>query len=196
MHVFADLKPYLCTFEACDDHLTVFSSRKLWAEHEFNQHRRCTSYICYICSEALDNQQALLDHLGSRHAVSIQTQRQIQVVTSSAKTTEALPVETQKCPMCNATGWTTQRKFIKHVGGHMEDIALSTLPLEEDSETEDDDSEVSEAVTIQNPAALVPITAHGWNIHRDQITRLYRDMNLPLKEVQRIMTTDYNFKAT
>jgi hypothetical protein len=33
-------------------------------------------------------------------------------------------------------------------------------------------------------------------VHRDLITRLYRDEELPLREVQKIMETKYKFKAT
>ena len=44
--------------------------------------------------------------------------------------------------------------------------------------------------------AIVPRTPHEWNIHRGLITRLYRDMELPLKEVQRVMETEHHFKAT
>ncbi|KAJ9614627.1 hypothetical protein H2200_002764 [Cladophialophora chaetospira] len=49
---------------------------------------------------------------------------------------------------------------------------------------------------MRNPEALVPSTPQEWNVHRELITRLYRDQELPLKEVQRIMQTDYHFKAT
>lgn len=51
-------------------------------------------------------------------------------------------------------------------------------------------------VGSQKSGAVVPETAEEWNEHRDLITKLYRDMNLPLREVQRIMEEDYNFKAT
>jgi hypothetical protein len=44
--------------------------------------------------------------------------------------------------------------------------------------------------------AIVPRTAEDWAVHRGLITRLYRDMNLPLKEVAKILETDYHFKAT
>ncbi len=54
----------------------------------------------------------------------------------------------------------------------------------------------STASTLRKSMAVVPTTPQEWNVHRVLITRLYRDMELPLKEVQRIMETDYNFKAT
>ena len=50
--------------------------------------------------------------------------------------------------------------------------------------------------TVQKYRAVVPRTAQEWNVHRNLISHLYRDMELPLREVQRIMETDYHFKAT
>ncbi|KAK5453583.1 hypothetical protein LTS15_006769 [Exophiala xenobiotica] len=49
---------------------------------------------------------------------------------------------------------------------------------------------------VQKSAAVVPRTAEEWNVHRALITRLYRDEELPLREVQKIMETKYKFKAT
>ncbi|KAK5205087.1 hypothetical protein LTR41_009297 [Exophiala xenobiotica] len=49
---------------------------------------------------------------------------------------------------------------------------------------------------VQKSAAVIPGTAEDWNVHRDLITRLYRDEELPLREVQKIMETKYKFKAT
>ena len=50
--------------------------------------------------------------------------------------------------------------------------------------------------SAQKSSAIVPSCAREWDAQRDVISRLYHDMNLPLKEVQRIMEVDYNFKAT
>ncbi|KIW13977.1 hypothetical protein PV08_06758 [Exophiala spinifera] len=47
---------------------------------------------------------------------------------------------------------------------------------------------------VQKAGAFVPRTAEDWNVHRDVISSLYEE--LPLREVQRIMETNYNFKAT
>ncbi|KIW93529.1 uncharacterized protein Z519_06134 [Cladophialophora bantiana CBS 173.52] len=49
---------------------------------------------------------------------------------------------------------------------------------------------------VHNPRASVPRTPQEWNALRGVITRLYRDLELPLKDVQRIMEMEYNFKAT
>ena len=41
-----------------------------------------------------------------------------------------------------------------------------------------------------------PDPSSGWQPHQALITRLYKDEDLTLKEVKRIMETRYGFKAT
>lgn len=49
---------------------------------------------------------------------------------------------------------------------------------------------------VHKSLAVVPHTAEQWNVHRGLITRLYREQDLPLREVVQIMESKYNFKAT
>ena len=53
----------------------------------------------------------------------------------------------------------------------------------------------SRPATVQKSTAVVPSTTREWNAQRSVISRLYQDMDLPLKEVQRIMEKDFNFTA-
>ena len=39
-------------------------------------------------------------------------------------------------------------------------------------------------------------TAEDWQPYQSLITRLYRDENRTLKEVQQLLESDYNFRAT
>lgn len=48
----------------------------------------------------------------------------------------------------------------------------------------------------QMAGASVPRTKEEWDSHRTVITRLYSEQDLPLREVQRIMESQYKFKAT
>ena len=50
--------------------------------------------------------------------------------------TEATRVEDNECPLCRIVVGKPRRAFVKHVGRHMEEIALMALPrdVEEDSE--------------------------------------------------------------
>ena len=52
------------------------------------------------------------------------------------------------------------------------------------------------AASTQKSTAAVPRSIQEWNMRRGLITQLYRDNELPLKEVQRIMEMEHNFKAT
>ncbi|KIW97567.1 uncharacterized protein Z519_01151 [Cladophialophora bantiana CBS 173.52] len=58
-----------------------------------------------------------------------------------AKNVQARPIEGEQCTLCRKADWQTQRAFVKHLGKHLEDIALLALPLGDDSEdeTEGDD---------------------------------------------------------
>jgi hypothetical protein len=48
-----------------------------------------------------------------------------------------LPIapEELKCPLCLKSSWTSQRKFVTHLGRHMEDIALASLPTDVGSDS-------------------------------------------------------------
>jgi len=132
MHVFEDLQPYICTAADCPDILTTFASRKEWSNHEFSKHRCKTSYRCHSCSEDFASRNDCLDHYASVHAVT--DMRHTLAMLAAATTTVADPIAKQKCPLCGEAGWASQRKFVTHVGRHMEDVALSSLPREIDSD--------------------------------------------------------------
>lgn len=143
MHVFADIKPYICTFSTCADILTTFPSRELWTEHEFSVHRVAVSFSCYLCSQALSSENEVFNHLHTKHSVEIYLPSERHVAISKSKLTQAQPVGVQECPLCHKTGLQTQRAFGKHLGRHMEQIALLALPPEEDSGSELDDDDYS-----------------------------------------------------
>ena len=60
----------------------------------------------------------------------------LQVVLSTALVTERKAAEREECPLCQVVLGKPQRAFAKHVGQHMEQIALMALPRD----TEDDSS--------------------------------------------------------
>ncbi|EXJ67422.1 uncharacterized protein A1O5_09435 [Cladophialophora psammophila CBS 110553] len=136
IHVFTDIKPYVCTFNDCKDQLTVFPTRKLWAEHEFRNHRCRISFECYICSQHLDTEEMLFNHLRNEHSLTESRPGQLEAIIVRAKNVQARPIEGERCPLCRRADWQTQRAFVKHLGKHLEDIALLALPLGDDSENE------------------------------------------------------------
>lgn len=116
----------------------VFPTRKLWAEHEFSKHRCHVSFTCYICSRSLDSDKLLLDHLQVEHERGDLSEIQAQEIARTARITQTQPIGEQRCPLCQKTGWLTQRAFVKHLGKHLESIALLALPAEEEFESENE----------------------------------------------------------
>ena len=69
------------------------------------------------------------------HANSLAS-KPFHLILDAAKTMAAEPIEEQACPLCKAIPGKSQRNFAKHVGRHMETIALAALPraFEDDSD--------------------------------------------------------------
>jgi hypothetical protein len=141
MHVYADLKPYICTFEACSDMLNVFPSRKLWAEHEAINHFSDSFYECHDCERNFQEEAHFRIHLAKSHYVSDLNHAQSLVIISAAKSSKVRAFTGQFCPLCKQTGWPTQRVYFTHLGKHLEQIALSALPPDPDSDSESEPSQ-------------------------------------------------------
>ena len=135
MHFFADLQPYICTFADCADELAQFPNRAAWAEHEFSQHRITQSWSCPKCPQAFNNVPRWQNHIQERHCLFF-SDRNLNIAKDMACKTEATRIEDDECPLCRIVLGKPRRAFVKHVGRHMEEIALMALPrnVEEDSE--------------------------------------------------------------
>lgn len=146
MHVFADLRPYICTFSDCKDELAQFTTRATWVDHEFTEHRNEQTWNCPECSTKLASPSDWAQHLQEMHQ-RVFTGPQLHIARATASETYSRPVETEECPLCRIVLGKPRRAFAKHVGRHMEEIALMALPhnMEEDS---DESSESS--FTLEN----------------------------------------------
>lgn len=135
MHIFADLQPYICTFADCEDELAQFPDRAAWAEHEFSQHRITRSWSCPECPQAFNNGPRWQNHIQERHRLFF-SDRNLNIAKDMAYKTEAARIEDDECPLCRIVLGKPRRAFVKHVGRHMEEIALMALPrnVEDDSE--------------------------------------------------------------
>jgi hypothetical protein len=161
MHVFADLKPYICTFDGCSSMLDTFPSRKLWAEHEFTYHRSDVVFKCHECPREYNNEASFSEHL-EEHYIAGLSHTQCLALISAARSTKPRPLAGQHCPLCLEGGWQTRRKFVTHLGRHMEDIALSALPHEEQSDSEAEDESLStlnSRSTVPRPLAQLETTS-------------------------------------
>ena len=126
MHVFTDLRPYICTFTDCKDELAQFTNRAAWADHEFTEHRYDGIWYCPECSEKLASASDWEQHLQKMHQ-RVFTGPQLHVARDTAYQARPRPVETEECPLCRVLG-KPRRAFVKHIARHMKEIALMALP--------------------------------------------------------------------
>ena len=149
IHVFADIRPYICTFPGCTEELAQFSSRTDWGDHEFNHHRVNRTWRCPDCPVTTSSSEDNEDHAHSSHG------RQKAAVNWQTATRWALdartnPAEHERCPLCFITPGSSRRVFVNHVARHMEQISLLALPRDEtgsDEEAESNGSEPLDEIT-------------------------------------------------
>lgn len=136
MHFFADLQPYICTFADCEDELAQFPNRAAWAEHEFSQHRITRSWSCPECPQTFNNFPRWQSHIQERHCLFF-SDRNLNIAKDMAYKTEATRIEDDECPLCRIVLGKPRRAFVKHVGRHMEEIALMALPRNAEEHSEE-----------------------------------------------------------
>ena len=148
MHVFADLRPYICTFSDCKVELAQFSNRTTWADHEFSEHRYDQIWNCPECSERFASVLDWEQHLKEMHQRTF-SGPQLHVARNTAYREHPRPVETEECPLCCEILRKPRRDFVKHVARHMEEIALMALPCDtvEDSDDSSIDTDQSSLVS-------------------------------------------------
>jgi tetratricopeptide (TPR) repeat protein len=148
-HVFGDLKPYICTFEDCD--IKLFSDRREWFEHELLHHR--AQWHCDFCGENdFRSLKIFQDHIHSRHIQSMTDDQLDAIGEASKRFVNYVPA--LDCPFCH--DWeaklrlanlnisadeivvVTPDQFRSHVGAHMQQLALFSIPrgfLQDDADT-------------------------------------------------------------
>ncbi len=136
MHIFSDLQPYICTFTECGDEMAQFPSRAAWAEHEFSNHRTTQSWTCPECAKDFLEVSTWEKHLQEIHRLFFSCSN-LQVAKDMALKTEARQIEDDECPLCRIVVGKPRRGFVKHVGRHMEEIALMALPRDVEEDTEE-----------------------------------------------------------
>ena len=139
-HVYADLRPYVCTFANCSK--PYFGDLNEWFNHEMKSHR--VSYACQLCEGKLYSfDKQYLDHLRRRHpALLVGSDEQVYLDIAKKPVQQILA---EDCPCC--TDWTdrlrlrqpgieasepihvTPAVFKRHLASHLEQLALFALPL-------------------------------------------------------------------
>ncbi|KAF5590824.1 kinase domain protein [Fusarium subglutinans] len=145
-HVFRDLRPYVCTYEACSSTNDLYQSRKAWVDHEEAVHRpswRCRDHPdAWYASSASFQSHLLLEHDRGL------SDEQLQDLTNVSEL--ALIDERDTCPIC-----LEEKPFPKgltnHLANHLERIALFSLPTTTSAEDKNaDESDFSKFFNIDS----------------------------------------------
>jgi rubrerythrin len=163
-HVYRDLQPYICTFSLCASQ--PFSERHAWFDHELQSHRK--SWYCSYCKQSATNfhsSQELERHLRDTH-------RRLYTDAQAADILQASEIAHDKflassCPLCDE--WTlhpppdaaedapifaTVAQFRRHLGKHLEQLALFALPKLQAGEGGSSNVDTNHAIADENSAEL------------------------------------------
>ena len=138
--MFNDLQPYICTFEDCGFGLSTFATRRAWWAHELDFHWNLlmTRWACMLCGANFNEQVIFEDHLEVYHKVAMNPV-EIKAMSAAAERKGSSDFINQPCPICCCKAGETAMNFGKHVGKHMEEIALAVLPQSSEPDTDADD---------------------------------------------------------
>ncbi|KAF5576616.1 transcription factor Cys6 [Fusarium pseudoanthophilum] len=133
-HVFGDLRPYTCLFSRCAESNTDFDRRRRWQLHVDQYHWR--TWSCpFKCEGMFMSAVELGDHIRHQHLPSASDEHLATVVARGEVSVSNDVI--QECPLCRRA-ISGLKSYIKHVGRHLEQLALHSLPKIGDEELEDD----------------------------------------------------------
>ena len=119
-HVFEDLQPYICTFPHCPKENELYGSQREWFDHEVQLHRR--EWYCDVCSESFSEKAPFQEHIREKHS-ELGMGGNFEAVINRC---ERAVVSGIVCPLCGID--LTFQTLEKHLGLHLQEIALFALP--------------------------------------------------------------------
>jgi hypothetical protein len=134
--VFGDIRPYVCTFENCTRPDYLFGSRHEWFEHERQIHRR--EWFCHACQIPFSLQTEFQQHLLLNHS-ELFSSSELQIVVDRAERAIELP---QTCHLCSEQHLSDSLQ--RHLGRHLQQIALFILPGSIHEDTGSDSDRISD----------------------------------------------------
>lgn len=161
-HVFQDLRAYVCTFRDCTAGL--FQDRDAWFDHESSVHRRI--WTCLSCEEkSFETADRLSNHFTTTHPSDLGAGdwALAAMVAASSRAMDRMPAIS--CPLCDDLAIQPDSQaerrdgkassaaeltvpvglFRRHLAGHLEQLALSAIPISfDDSKLSDSDSHTSD----------------------------------------------------
>ncbi|KAK6062727.1 hypothetical protein SCUP515_13088 [Seiridium cupressi] len=135
-HVFRDLRPYICTYQACTTPYRMFATRYDWVCHESQLHRR--QWNCQKCSAAFDSKEEFQGHLEQSHA-GIWNGPQISILADMGEGPKSKAILSD-CRFCLRS--MPLKRMSNHVADHLEELSLFALPkldLDENQSLSDHD---------------------------------------------------------
>ncbi|KAL8791113.1 MAG: hypothetical protein Q9195_006057 [Heterodermia aff. obscurata] len=136
-HVYRDLQPYVCTFEGCSIGEETYESRHRWFNHEMQSHYRVWPCLGH-CNEVFQIQEELEQHVRAHIERNIPSSQLKVFVDMAARYPDKLRTEFE-CPLC-ASRIAGAASLEKHLGRHLEGLALFALPHPESASNEASES--------------------------------------------------------
>ncbi|KAK4085634.1 uncharacterized protein Triagg1_624 [Trichoderma aggressivum f. europaeum] len=128
-HVNKDLCPYVCVVDKCDDAIEIHSSRKEWLAHMSTRHQM--RWYCIVKSHIqpleFDSENGFIEHMRIEHPGKFRNDQLSLVAENSSRPKDSV---FDDCPFCIGTS----DNFEEHVGLHLRDLALRSLPWPDDDE--------------------------------------------------------------
>ncbi|KJY02193.1 hypothetical protein TI39_contig81g00001, partial [Zymoseptoria brevis] len=121
-HVYEDLPPYTCMHEDCQSIVQQFSRRNEWRKHTLDHYRY---WVCpYGCEESFTSVEDHCRHLSNAHHEDV-NEVMLKSISKSCARNDAS--QSAQCPFCSEEK-SNRKLWFKHVGHHLEQLALFALP--------------------------------------------------------------------
>jgi Clr5 domain len=198
-------------------------------QHEYDYHReylewRCVFQTCPTDTVAYLSEDDLRAHMVDHHHVSLTGDSEFLVIAKTCRRVVASRTDANiDCPVCLLSIPNKRSKIGRHLGRHMEDIALPIISLVVPTDDDTDVSDISDEQTSSNneKPPLDPLFASDdrspcdfterrtstqqnperipfikrWELLKSEIEQLYIKENLPLREIVGVMREKYDFDA-
>ncbi|KXT09865.1 hypothetical protein AC579_6745 [Pseudocercospora musae] len=147
-HVFEDLPPYICLEAACEQPDTTYSRRRDWQRHMLRAHR--STWNCpFDCGQTHSALTQARSHTLNEHSHSMDMSRLDALLESNRQAKHA--TSDLSCVLCGQSTSNLQ-DWCRHVGHHLEQLALFALPSHLLGEDGEDDTERSNLSDISSTA--------------------------------------------
>ena len=130
-HVFRDLQPYVCTQKNCRSQDVLFHSQHEWYSHELEIHHRM--WYCKSCLQEFSSPKLFEEHLLQTHSDILGTNH--RYLAPLVDLAERVGNPSHNCEICGRKVAKDKRK--KHIGRHMQKLALFVLPSLQGSTSEE-----------------------------------------------------------